>query len=202
MNPAGRSRGGITFRNRNLGLLIAMVVSAAPFFVTPTPATATPIEYSLSDATAMIPSPFNTTLTLTGTFTFDPSSTTLDAVDILITGSTSILPGGQATFDDPFSGLVAPDAFTACDGPCVIGAAAALTLLFTTSILPTGATLDAVFVGTFTGNGTGVAGVASESVTGDAIPTPIPEPASLTLLGGAIALFLFARRANRRVRHP
>jgi hypothetical protein len=44
-------------------------------------------------------------------------------------------------------------------------------------------------------------------VTGQAIPipfgasVPIPEPASLTLLG-ALGLFLLTRRANRLVRRP
>jgi hypothetical protein len=126
-----------------------MVVSAGPFFVTPTLATATPIEYTLSDATATFtnPSPSGT-LTLTGSFTFDPSNTTLDAVNILITGPTSILPGAPEMFDVPLPSFVSTSNIGACVGPCVVGAPA-FQLVFTTDLSLAPSPLEFVFVGDF-----------------------------------------------------
>jgi len=47
-----------------------MAVSAAAFFVAPPPVNATPITYTLSNATATFTSPSGT-INLTGTYTYD-----------------------------------------------------------------------------------------------------------------------------------
>jgi PEP-CTERM motif len=43
----------------------------------------------------------------------------------------------------------------------------------------------------------GINASVTTQVTGTAVPTATPEPASLTLLGGALAVFELVRRAKR-----
>ncbi len=90
VRPRRIPRLGLHHRGPRLGLLCATVVSAAASLLAPAPALATPITYTLSGATATFTSPAGT-ITLTGTFTFDPAGPTLDAVSITATGPTTIL---------------------------------------------------------------------------------------------------------------
>jgi hypothetical protein len=121
----------------------------------------------------------------------------------LITGPTSILPGAPKTFDVPLPSFVDASSIGACVGPCVAGAPV-FHLVFTTNLSLAPSPLELVFVGDFAPPSS-IDDFRSTSVTGDAVaigspPTLIPEPASLTLVGGALALFLFARRAKQRDR--
>jgi hypothetical protein len=70
------------------------VVAAGATMITPTPASGDPITYTLSDVTATWQQGMDT---LTGTFTFDPTGPTLDAVDITIAGTVD--PGIIDTVD-------------------------------------------------------------------------------------------------------
>src|SRR5271155_4900338 len=69
---------------RNLSRVAALVFAACTYLAPTAPASATPITYMLSDATATFGS--SGADTLTGTFTVDYSAETLDAVDIVISG--------------------------------------------------------------------------------------------------------------------
>lgn len=179
MNPAGRSRVAITFRIRKLGLLGAMVVLAAAYTVAPLPATATPIDYSLSDASATFTSPPGTIM-LTGTFVFDPSGPTLVSSDISATGSTSVLPGAPETFTtaDPMY-ATGPETFGICSVPGCTGGDYLL-LVFSNPLSTTPDTISAIYAAPYSEE---IAPEAS-TVTGSAIPVAAPEPPSLTLLAG------------------
>jgi hypothetical protein len=71
---------GFGMRTRILGFVAAVAMFA------PWPATAAPIAYDLIGATADFGVP--PTDKLSGTFIFDPADTTLDAVDITVSGAT------------------------------------------------------------------------------------------------------------------
>jgi hypothetical protein len=171
-----------------------MVVSAAAFFVAPSPATATLINYTLtppSGATATFPSG---TINLTGTFTLDTSGPALVQVDITaITTAGTVFTLSPEVFNTPD--------FTDGNGN------------FIATNLTTGDGLELNFLPDLIGSPalpliSGVqkfrpgdpSNVLATSFAGGAVLTPTPEPASFTLLGGALALFLFARRRDRRDR--
>ena len=63
-------------------------VAAAAFLATPTPSSAAPIHYVLSNVTATFPDGKDT---ITGNFTFDPMTDTIEQVDITVTGP--VFPG-------------------------------------------------------------------------------------------------------------
>ena len=160
-----------------LSLRGAMVISALAYLATPTLAAATPITYVLSPPVTLIgesaPSIF-------GDFTFDATGPTLDAVDLSVTG------GPQ------------PESYTV---PVSATSNEILAEIPTTSDMMLLIFADAL------GNAPDpVSGVAFprdpiRAIMGDAEPDAvpsIPEPASLALLGGAVALFLLISRVNRR----
>jgi hypothetical protein len=185
MNPAGRSSVGITFRTRKLGLLGAMVVSAAAYGMVPTPATAAAINYSLSGAMATFPDPSGI-VTLTGTFVFDLTTDDLVSVDIIASSSEDILSQSPEVFDTPIvakgfeftaeTSALEPDQMTLVFSADLSNAPAMITAVDLVT--------DVKTVG------------SSSSASGSAVPS-IPEPTSLALLAGVLALFLFARRANQ-----
>jgi hypothetical protein len=74
--------------HRRLSGLIACILAAAASPATPTPSLAAPIDYVLSNVTATFP---NGKDTITGNFTFDPTTDTIDQVDITVVGP--IFPG-------------------------------------------------------------------------------------------------------------
>jgi hypothetical protein len=170
------------------------VVAAAPFFVTPTPATATPIVYTLSDVTETLDFPSETgTITFTGTFTFDQTPTpTLVSIDVTATAlPTSLLTHSPETTNEPLGNII--------DSRSFVGVAAATGDQFQFVFAsPLGSAPDLITDMNLQLPSRQDFGPAQ--VTGSADPTPTPEPASLTLLGGALALFLVARRAKWRGR--
>ena len=74
--------------------ILAFLIAAISFQVGPTAATASPITYQLIGVMASFGS--TGTDTITGNFTYDPTTTTLDAVNIMISGSV-----GASTYTVP-----------------------------------------------------------------------------------------------------
>jgi hypothetical protein len=153
-------------------VLVALVSIAAS-----SPASASPITYTLIDVAANFYDPPNDTLT--GTFTFNPSTDQLDSVDITLQGccfngvtwttpvsatsSTISSYGGNVTLEIVFSADLAdqPDPITGV-------------------IIP----------GFFGGPG---------DATGYADPSPVPIPSTLPLFGTVLAAgVLFAWRWKRK----
>jgi hypothetical protein len=207
----------ISFRARYLSLLGAMVVSAPAFLASSIPATAFQIMYMISPssgATANFPPLTITgsgTLTITGGFSFDPEpgtgpgteGPTLVSADITAEKAppTSILIQRMVeTFDSPVL-PVNSDAFSIVAEASATGDAIKINFATPLGITPDDITEVMVF-----NNNTLLSAASAPfgSVTGQAIPisvgagVPIPEPASLSLLGGALGLFLLTRRAKRR----
>lgn len=173
-------KAGIAFGVRALGLLTALAAAAA-CLIAPTPAAATPITYTLSGVTATFV-PFGTD-TLTGSFSFDPSTITLDSEDITVTGP--FQPGNYNITQS-----ASPSSISAYNN----GLTVLMEIGFASNL---GTTSDSITSVIFFGSIIGTSG--SSSVTGSAVPASnaVPEPASLALLGGALGLFLLTRRLNR-----
>jgi len=203
---------------------ITLAAVTAVCLATAPGARAAPISYTLtppSGATATFasPSPVGTVtltgtftfdpsgptrVTLTGTFTFDPSGPTLDAVDITATGPTTIL-------------AASPDVFTTIPAPAPSGSSFfamssttddALLIGFANTLTSAPDPIIGFFIANDTATGgcsTTIGGCTADSVSGDATPSVAPppsvvEPASLALLGGALGLFLLTPGAIRRYR--
>jgi hypothetical protein len=198
----------IRFATGVLRILVAALVVGTAGLVGPTISRASPITYVLSDATATFVSLVGK-VTLTGSFIFDPASTTcpqpqggpcLDGLNIKVSGPTDIL-------------TVSPETFSAlaADGPAGISAENFMTQdqLGITFLNPLGNEPDpitAVVIEAGSANTCGgEGGCASVSVTGSASPVelePVPEPPTLALLGAALGIFLISQRASRRARQP
>jgi len=187
---------------------ITLAAVTAVCLATAPGARAAPISYTLtppSGATATFASPSPVgTVTLTGTFTFDPSGPTLDAVDITATGPTTIL-------------AASPDVFTTIPAPAPSGSSFfamssttddALLIGFANTLTSAPDPIIGFFIANDTATGgcsTTIGGCTADSVSGDATPSVAPppsvvEPASLALLGGALGLFLLTPGAIRRYR--
>jgi hypothetical protein len=164
-----------------------MAVFGCAFFVAPSPAAAAPITYTLSDASATFTSPPGK-VTLTGTFTFDPSGPTLISADIMASNMTgSLLDPNPDTFTSPA---------TATANEFLVFSLASFQSLDISFSEPLGASPDMLSAVTIESGNADICNptlCASESATGDAVPSTVPEPASLTLLGAALAVFRFAR---------
>jgi hypothetical protein len=200
-------------RARTLSFIRAMVVSAPAFLASSIPATASEIMYKITPATGATASfpPFGT-LTITGDFGFDPEPETgpgtqgphLVSADITaFAAPQSVLIQGMAeNFDMPrgsdASSIAAKSSATSDEIKIDFAA-------------PLGISPDDIAEVMVFNHNTGftISSSPPGSATGQADPgfltgagAPIPEPASLTLLGGALGLFLLTRRTNRRVRRP
>jgi hypothetical protein len=179
------SRSGIAQRTRRLGvsLLAALAVAAILSPAMPTPATAAPITYTLSNASATSASG---TLTFTGTFTFDPSTSTLDSVSITATASpTTLLTISPELFTSPITATLLSIAFQNSSTHDT------LNFYFTNDLDTVSDSFRFISVHY-------PSLVDLTSTSGAAVPTttPIPEPTSLALLGGALGLFMLARRLS------
>lgn len=174
----------------SMGILLAI----------PLPAAASPTIYTLSGVTATYsvtdPYPLFGSIALTGTFTYDFSASHL--VSVAITGTNTALSPLSASpelFNNPlFSDNTPPAPYIAIRAggtgdeitiwfahPLTAGAPSTIAMI---SLAPPSA----------------VQSVLSEVASGTVIPVVssiprIPEPASLPLLGGALAVLLFGRRA-------
>jgi hypothetical protein len=158
-----------------LSLRGAMAVSALAYLATPTLATATPVTYALDPPVTLMG---ESAPTIFGSFTFDATGPTLEAVDLSVTG------GPQ-----PESYTV-PLSATSNEILAEIPSTSDMMLLIFADAL--GTAPDPV-------SGVGFPRDPIPAMMGDAVPdASIPEPASLALLGGAVALFLLISRVNRR----
>jgi hypothetical protein len=178
-------------RTRPCGLLGAIVVSAAAFFVAPPTVTATPITYTLSNATATFSAPDPVgIITLTGTFTEDLSGPTLNSVNITTSGPPGFLLFEPLTFTIPAQ-TNSLSQISATTGP----GGFLIEIDFKSPLDPTASSdLGRVLIQTILHPFP----ISTSMTTGSAVPTTTPEPASLTLLGGALGLFLLTRRAKWR----
>lgn len=152
----------------------AIILTALACFASPTASTATPITYVLSPPI----SDASHTIMVMGNFTFDASGPTLDAVDLVATGGPQ--PGSytvplsatasQILAEIPLTSSMIRIGFTANLGNAPV-------MVSFVAFPP--AAIDPL------------------PVTGTAVLERIPEPGSIALLGGILALVLVASRASR-----
>jgi hypothetical protein len=175
---------------RIFGLSGAIVLSITAILTAPFPAPATPMTYTFfpaTGATATYSVPPLGTMTITGTFVFDPSGLSgpsLNSANIDVTGTI-------------FSGI-----YNVADS----ATANAFTATATNGIV-----LRFTFVNTLSSSPDPLASVSTtpddtpdigptDSATGGAVPVAAPEPTSLALMGGALGLFLLGRTGRQRPR--
>ena len=89
----------VAFGSLSTILLGIMAATVLAYLVGPNPARANPIIYDLIPPITIAPAG---DLTIIGDFTFDPTTTTLDAVDLVVTGGPQ--PG---TYTQPIEGFAA-----------------------------------------------------------------------------------------------
>ena len=163
-------------------LLIATAATALAITAAPSAVTATPITYDLVGASATFFA--NGTDTLTGNFTFDPSTDTLNSVDITVAGP--VCCTGEYT--TPHSASNDAIEMTRVDGSLTDF----LTLTFLNPLSSASDLLSKYHAIE------GTAEINSSSVAGTAVPAP--EPSSFALLAGAVGLFLLSCRKGWRRR--
>ena len=154
-------------------LLLAGLVTVATSLGLQSPASATPIAYTLS------PTVLAGGDQITGGFTFDPSNHTLDSVDLMVTG-----PTGPGVYNFPLS-------------------ATASLVLTITSVFPLHEMVmvfaDPLASITDPVNQVTIDFSSLSPTQGAAVPTllsPAPEPTSLFLLASALGLMLFRCRMD------
>src|SRR4051794_839040 len=176
---------GLFFRIHRPALLGIMAVVSAMCFAAPSTSQANPITYELSGVTASFPSG---TLTLTGNFTFDPTSDTLDSVSITATGPTTILETSPETFDLAFGG--GPHFINARDPTPV----PPVTITFRFAEFLGGLSPNPI-IGFDIGNSINL---TTSDVAGVAAPLSVPEPSGIVLLASALAgLFRLRSRVHQ-----
>ena len=164
--------------------LIALALGVVTGFSTPPPATATPVEYTLSGIT-------DTNLvgtdTLTGEFTYD--STIPSTLSVNITETGPIDPGTYQYPNPSYQPEALNSSVSICSDPaCTTG-------LFLYFAGPLDGSIENITNVVYAAHGSPFMSIFD--VTGAAVPA-VPEPASLTLLSGAIGLLFLRRRATPR----
>jgi len=156
------------------------------------PAAAQPITYMLSDATATFDS--EGTLDLTGRFTFNPASDILSSINITATGPIIFpLQFTPIEYTTPAHG--AGDEIT---GQTISGDFRyQLTIVFASPLIDANVPVDLILINRAPTSGTGFVFNRTSSVTGSAVPTGVPEPATLGLMVLGMLGAGFAGRKRR-----
>lgn len=188
-------------------LLGAAMLSAGLLLAIPLPAVASPVTYTLSGVSATYsvtdPYPLFGSISLAGTFTYDLSASHF--VSVAITGTNTALSPLSASpelFNSPiFSENTPSAAFIAIRAG---GTGDEITIWFAT---PLTAGAPSAIARIYLAPPSAVQSVPAAVVSGTVTPLVssiprIPEPASLPLLGGALAVLLFRRRVMRRPLAP
>ena len=171
---------GVGFGNLSTSLLGVVAAATLVYLGGLNPARAHPIIYDLIPPITTAPAG---DLTIIGDFSFDPATTTLDAVDLVVTGGPQ--PG---SYTQPIEG------FAAAISASIPGSDMDIIIAFQNDLATAP---DPVSKVTFLlPNGMAVPFTPS---AGAAVPAnAVPEPASLFLLSGALGLFLLAQRLRYR----
>jgi len=163
--------------NKQLILGVVTALALAGGEAVAVSASATPITYALSDATATFDS--EGTLDLTGRFTFNPATDLLSSVNITVTGPIIFpLQFTPIQYTTPVHG--SSDEIT---GQTISGDLRyQLTLVFASPLIDANVPVDLILINRAPTSGTGFVFNRTSSVTGSAIPTSVPEPATLGLM--------------------
>jgi hypothetical protein len=184
---------------RAINSLVAVAVLTVACVVAPTvPATATPTTYVFSSDASLVIG--GDTEVVTGGFTYDPATLTESNVSITLTGP-FFAPVPAITFTQAYlyntgGGIQASDCTAAYGNPCYIDWV--VTFSFNN---PLGTTKDPLSsAGLYFYNVDNF--FPGLPVTGSAVTSesPIPEPPSMVLLCGGLAVLLFTCRLSQRAR--
>ena len=172
------------FCRLSLALRLAVMVVILGYLVVPRAAIANPLVYDLIPP---VTAGLTGDITVIGDFTFDPTTTAPDAVDLDVTGGPQ--PGEYTQSIEGFAAAISAS---------IPGSDMDLVMSFQNDLAAVPDPITKVLFLMLNGMNMSFTATAGEAVPASAVP----EPASLHLLGGAIGLFLLTRWANDRGRIP
>jgi|HubBroStandDraft_5_1064220.scaffolds.fasta_scaffold264968_1 hypothetical protein len=183
----------MTHGSRWLSIAVTALALASFASIAPSPASAATITYDLVGVTATIALGDEFVIdTLTGNFTFDPTTTTLSAVDIFLAGPVQAIELPDFVTPSTFTSIIPNSIFPFIDGSNQIVATNAkggeLVLAFTDDLGLSADPLSVIII---------LQQFSFGVTTGAAVPTPLP--AALPLFASSLgALGLLGWRRKRR----
>ena len=176
--------------------LIAVVAATSMNLAAPTYVTAAPITYNLVGVTANFGTTFGMD-NLTGTFTFDPATVSLNSADIVVTG-----PFAPGTYTQPDSDHIGTNVIGACPTSASSCPSSFFVFIqFIDNLGPSSDTVHEVGLSGISGAGPDIVTIDTFAVTGFAVPTPLPAalPLFATGIGGLGLLGWRRKRKNAAV---
>ena len=173
----------------NLFRLCAAMVLAAPAILAPSPVTATPITYNFTPSVTGTSTVPPGTVTISGTFTFDPTGSMFGAT----LNSANITVAGPISAGNPYVPFGTPPVLEPPNEIDLALGSVTLSIFFGNNL---GLTPDNV--DHFTFNAPNLINITATAGTAVPQAAATPEPTSLALLGGALGLLFLRRRARRR----